>query len=542
MSDLRCARGWLAVLLALTLSRSVTATDRKGPPEELPAPKKVPIPESFPPPESILDPKVSPIDLASVLQLAGVQNPEIMLAREHVVEAVAEQQLAAAQCLPTINLGTNFDSHRGTLQRSTGEILKVHRDAMYVGLGANAVGAGTVNIPGLVFNQNFSELLFRNLVSKQVVLQREFTSAAVHNDVLLRVAVGYVELLRAEGRRAIAVQNREEALELARTIATLAEEGQQRPADAARAATELEQRNTDFLRAEGEVLIASARLAQLLDLDPSVRLHAADGWVVPAPVVPDPIPLTELIAIALVQRPELKERQAAIQAALLYLQGAKLLPFSPNVLLGYSAGDFGGGSDLVANGIRQADGTILQQPRFDSFAGRQDVDAVVYWTLRNLGVGNVALVRLAQSNARSEHWREVIVLDRVRTEVAAAYARTHARFAQIVTSERAVQSSLKAFQADFVRARNLVGLAIEVTNSMNLLARSRYAYLDAICDYNRAQFELYVALGKPPAKVLARPMPPIVEATLEKGKTPAPKGDMLPPEPVIGRPGRDGVP
>src|SRR5205814_2290789 len=104
-----------------------------------------------------------------------------------------------------------------------------------------------------------------------------------------------------------------------------------------------------------------------------------------------------LLAIALTQRPELKERQAAIRAALLQLQGARVLPFSPNVILGYSAGTFGGGSNVATE--------TLGQPRFDSFAGRQDLDAVVYWSLRNLGVGNLALIRLEQSNVRSSNLR-----------------------------------------------------------------------------------------------------------------------------------------
>ena len=99
------------------------------------------------------------------------------------------------------------------------------------------------------------------------------------------------------------------------------------------------------------------------------------------------------------------------------------------------------------------------------------------------------------------------MLDRVRAEVATAYARTHARFAQIETGERAVQTGAKAFQEDLVRTKNQEGLPIEVLDSLRLLARSRYAYLDAIVDYNRAQFELYVALGQPPAKFLARPVP-----------------------------------
>src|SRR5581483_6471118 len=108
---------------------------------------------------------------------------------------------------------------------------------------------------------------------------------------------------------------------------------------------------------------------------------------------------------------------------------------------------------------------------------------------------------------RGERLRAVEVLDRVRAEVAAAQARTFARFAQIETSERAVQSGRSAFEEDLLRTRNRKGLPIEVLDSLRLLGRSRYAYLDAIIDYNRAQFELYVALGQPPANCLARPIP-----------------------------------
>ena len=245
--------------------------------------------------------------------------------------------------------------------------------------------------------------------------------------------------------------------------------------------------------------IASARLAQLLRLDPSVRLYPTDGWVVPSPIVPDPIPLPELLAIALMQRPELKARQAAVRAAFLELQAAKVLPFSPNYIVGYSTGTFGGGSNLVA----QSTGAS----RMGSFDNRQDFDAVLYWSVRNLGVGNLALVKLARSNLRQDELRGLEMLDRVRTDVATASARVHARYAQIDTNEQAVGSSRKAFEQDLLRARNLEGLPIELLDSLRLLERSRLAYLDAIIDYNRAQFELYVALGQPPSCLLSRPVP-----------------------------------
>lgn len=458
-------------------------------------------------PPSILAPGVNPIDLASALRLAGVQNPEILLARERVTAAVAERQLAAARLLPTINVGTNVDAHTGPLLRSDGIVQKVNRDSLYLGLGANAVGAGTVNVPGIVLSGNVSDAMFAVLVARQVVQQRAFGTDATQNEILLRVVTAYLELLRAEGRHATTLQAVAEAEEVARITANYAKAGQGRQPDADRAASELEQRRGDLLRTEGDVLTASARLCRLLSLNPSVRLQTTDGWVVPQAVVPDPIPLPELLAIAIAQRPELKERQAAIRAALLELHGAKALPFSPTVIVGYSAGTFGGGSNLAAQGIVQPGGDVLRQPRFGSFAGREDFDAIVFWSIRNLGVGNLALVRLAESNLRSTSLREVEVLDRIRSEVAAARARTLARYAQIETGERAVTTSQRAFQADLTRTRNREGLPIEVLDSLRLLARSRTTYLDAIIDYNLAQFELYVALGQPPAAYLARPIP-----------------------------------
>ena len=45
------------------------------------------------------------------------------------------------------------------------------------------------------------------------------------------------------------------------------------------------------------------------------------------------------------------------------------------------------------------------------------------------------------------------MLNRVRDEVAEAYARTHARYAQIETNEAAVQSGLLSFTQDLDRIR-----------------------------------------------------------------------------------------
>ena len=148
---------------------------------------------------TLLDDQFTPIDLPSAVRLAGVQNPDLFLARQRVVEAAALRQLAAAQLLPSLNLGTNFDAHSGPLQQSNGNILNVSRSALYAGAGANAVAAGTVNIPGVVWNLNVSNSIYGILVARQVVNQRQFANLQTNNDILQEVAVAYYELLRAEG-------------------------------------------------------------------------------------------------------------------------------------------------------------------------------------------------------------------------------------------------------------------------------------------------------------------------------------------------------
>ena len=382
-------------------------------------------------PPTLLDPNTRPIDLNTALRLAGVQNPQLMIARQRVVEAAALRQLAAAQFLPS-------HQSRDELRLAHGELAAVQRQhPVGQSLGGlrrrrrvrDRVGHGQHS--RCLFSQgNVAVVVYGYLTSRQVVAQREFATLAIRNQTFLQTTLAYSELLRSEGRRAVALQVRDEARRVAELTAAYANAGQGRQADAHRALTELETRENDVLAAEGEILVSSARLCYVLNLDPSIRLHPTDAFIVPHPIVPDPTSVSELIALGLLQRPELSERRAAIVEALLALEGAKVLPFSPTILIGYSSGGFGGGSNLV-------------RPVFGGFGGRSDFDAMAYWTLQNLGVGNLSMINLAKARLGVTRYQEIAVLDQVRAEVAEAYAKTHARYARIEISERAVRECHK---------------------------------------------------------------------------------------------------
>jgi outer membrane protein TolC len=356
---------------------------------------------------------------------------------------------------------------------------------------------------------NVSDALFNALTARQEVEIRRAASRAVENEMFRRVAIAYTDLLRAEGQLAISERVLEEAREVERLSEAFAKAGAGREADFQRARTERNEREAELIAAKGQVLLVSNRLTELLTLPPTMRLRALDDQVVPAAVVPDPIPLPELIAIAALNRPELQERRSAIRQAMLSLDGAKLLPFSPTIFVGLSYGGEAGGSNLVAENPKQPGASPFAEnaPRFDNAKERLDFDAVVYWALENLAVGNKARIQLARARLGTRQLEFLEQLNRVRAEVANAYARTHARFAQIGAGEQAVRDATDTFVADAGAVRGGIGRPIELLESLRLLARSRFTYLNAIVGYNQAQLDLYVALGQPPADTLARTVP-----------------------------------
>ncbi len=449
-----------------------------------------PAPSILPGPEAI-----NAIDLACVLRLSGVNNPDLLLARQRVAQAAALRFLALSFVLPNFNTGVNYDDHNGPLQQSSGNILTVNRQALYLGLGAGAIAAGTVGIPGLQYTINFADGIFGFLTARYNLRARQADNIAVRNQTFLRVARAYMRLVRAESFRNIAIKNQQEAYRIAYLTGVHAQRGTGRAADANRAASELAMRNEIILEAEREMLVASANLAALLNIPPSVQLHPVDGWVVPTEIVPNKLPLHDLIFIATQQRPELAARRNDILAAVQQLRRQIFLPLSPMILAGYSTGTFGGGSNLVAypGGFQG-----FQGPYFGNFGPRQDVDVIAFWTAQNMGVGNLGRIRVARAERNIAELEFLRELNRVRDEVAVAYARMHASYAQIDIAYQAVVAARKSYDQDLERIVQTRGLPIELLNSFHLLADGRIQYLDAVINYDIAQFALYVALGQPP--------------------------------------------
>lgn len=221
------------------------------------------------------------IDLGAALRLAGVDNPTINLAAEQIREALALQLQARVLLLPNLNAGFNYHENNGPVQASSGQIINVNDQALYAGFGAGAVGATSVAYPGVWLFANLGNAIFEPLAARQNVIATRFNSAAVNNNVLRDVAAAYLRLVGSEARLTELKRSDQEGSAMVKLTTDFAEVGLIRDADARRTRSFNNLVERQRIAAAGEVDIAAAQLCRLLNLDPSLRLRAANSTIEP---------------------------------------------------------------------------------------------------------------------------------------------------------------------------------------------------------------------------------------------------------------------
>ncbi len=424
---------------------------------------------------------VRDVTMANILASVAGRNPEVGFANQRYAEAYAKLIAARALWLPSINAGLGWNNHAGPLQASNGSVSEASRSSLTSGLGVQTIGAGSPVVPGLFANFHSAEAIFQPRIANQAAAARDAAVRTTINDLLLETALAYLELLRAHQSRAIAIDIRDHAEQLATATADFARSGAGNEADADRAATEFSIRQNEVVQADEDIQVASARVVELLNDDPRFVLAPLEPAIAPVELVPLETPLQELLPTGLRRRPELAEARHLVGEAVQRMKMEKFSPWLPNVLMGTSYAAFGGG----------------EGSQIDNTAGRFDLDAITYWQVRGLGVGEYAARREAQSQYDQNRMQQIRVMNRVSREIVEAHAQVLARHRQIAIAEQAVQRATHSFERNWLRVRDLEGLPIETLQSIQALDQARREYLRALIDYNAAQFQLQRALGWP---------------------------------------------
>jgi len=441
--------------------------------------------------------EIHPIDLPAALRLAGARDLDVAIARARVRAAAADVTHARALWLPSIFIGPNWIRHDGQVQIVEGPVRTVSKSSLF--LGATAAGGSSVSGPvpaggpaqvtGLTTVLRISDAIFLPLAAQQVVDARHARVRAASNDALLGVAESYLELQRAAGRLAIAREAAEHANTLARITGSFAAAGAGLEGDHRRSLTERDRRLADVEVALGGLEVASAEVVRRTRLDPRLVVAPVEPAELPLEIVTDELPLDDLVALGLRNRPELAESRALVEETLIRLKQARLRPFIPSLAFRYSGGGFGGGENSF----------------FGDFGSRSDADANLYWETANLGFTDSAVRGKREAERRAADLEFCKVQDIVAAEVVRAEKARLAAKRQKQRVEAALPEAVRSLELNFTTIREAAGLPvpatrpIEVLQPIQALAEVRGEYLDAVIDYNLAQFRLYHAVGRAPA-------------------------------------------
>ena len=426
-----------------------------------------------------------PIGLETALQLTAGQNPQVAYARERIQEAFAQLDRTKVLWLPSVRAGVTYDKHDGSAQQVDGSVTNVSRSSLFSGFGGVLPGAATPAIPGLFANFHIADAIFQPRIAQLTAAARKSAAMATTNDALLNAALAHLELLRAGQDLAIAREASRNTQDLVDLTDVYAKTGKGTEADHDRALAESAVRKDDVETNVEAVHVASARLAQQLNLDPRLLLEPQEPTVVAINLVAAETPVAELVACGLTNRPEVAENRQLVAEAVERLKREEFAPLIPSVLLGIGYGGFGGGTGGNLTNFNNS---------FDSVAG-------AFWEVRNLGFGERAIRAEARSRIQQAQWKEVSALDQVAREVVEAHVQVQARKAKVPIAEEGLQAATASYARNVERIKNVQGLPIEVLQSIQALTAARRQYLRAVISYNEAQFRLHRALGWPVAEL-----------------------------------------
>jgi outer membrane protein TolC len=507
----------LAVVAMLSLSRMAVAASppyrpstspappapratREGSREEVPAPQ----PASFPTAPRgfleapVLDPNADapgvpsvapattdrplPINLATALHLSNVRPLAIAFAQNGVEAAAARLDRANVLWLPNFNTGVEYYRHDGADQTTQGDVITVSKSYLAAGAGAT-------------LRFELSDAVFQPLAARQQLAAQQYELQAARNDSLATVATVYFDVQEARGRLAGNIDAKTKAEDLAKRVEVLAR-GLVPEIEVDRARALLLDLEQEIAASHAAWQTNSARLTRVLRLNPGTVVVPLEPPQLQVTLISPGQIVDDLIPIGLKNRPELASQRALVSATLELLRQERLRPLIPSLVLQGRSGPGGAFNGAVFEGSRN-DNSYQGGGRFDGEVG-------VVWTLANLGAGNRALVRERAAQEQRAMLDLFNIQDRIAEEVVQAHAQIEATAVQVVKAETGLQEAqisfagtLKGISEPRGPGQPLVNRPQEAVAALQQLNRAYNNYFASINAFNRAQFQLYRAVGYP---------------------------------------------
>ena len=408
-----------------------------------------------------------PIDLVTVLRLAGAESLDVKLAEARVSEARATADSATWALFPTISPGVTYRKHSGQLQDIVGQVLDVNKESL-------AAGA-TLGV-----SLELGEAVYRRLAAKQTALAAEHQLEAQRRQTVLAATTAYFDLTRSHHAVTLLEDSvrtsKEYRGQLAKGVgAGVTFKGDELRAAAAVSRLELRLRQALELR-RGD----AARLAQILRLKITESLVPADDRPLPLTFAANDRKLDEHVRVAMAKRPELQAAGALQQAAAHQDDAATYAPLYPTL-----------GAQVFAGGLGGSQGSVRRD--FDTSA---DTFVTLSWKIGAGGLFDSSRQDGAKARLRLSEIGEARVRDDITRQVVEAHAGAHYLGQQLKIAEEAIKNAEAGYKLSLERKDFAVGVVLETLQSQQDLIQARMDYAQIVGDWNKAQYRLKIVTGE----------------------------------------------
>jgi outer membrane protein TolC len=431
-----------------------------------------------------------PINLATALRLSDARPLVVAAAQASVWVAEADLTRAKVLWVPTLNFAVDYIRHDGGGP-------DFNKGVMTTPASVNFFYGGA----GLTQYVNLTDAIFQPLVARQVLNSRQWDVQTSKNDVLLQAANAYFSVHQARGTYAGNLYTVGRGRDLVQRIDQLSRELIPRyEVDRVRnVVADLEQRAATSRQ---EWRVESANLTQVLRLDPRAVVEPLEHDHAQVTLIDPGRGLDDLMPIALTNRPELASQKALLEAAGTAIRREKSRPLLPSVILG----GFQSPGQVIQGGVF----VLGPNSSLNQTVGRADVSLQLIWQLENMGIGNMARIK----TQRGKESQALVDLrktqDRVVADVYKALARVQAAAPRVLQADRALRTAIITFNGHFEgmgqtrRLGNVLVLAFRPQEAVYSLVQMNVSfneYFTTVAEYNKAQFELFHALGYPAREV-----------------------------------------
>ncbi|HVP10489.1 MAG TPA: TolC family protein [Phycisphaerae bacterium] len=452
-----------------------------------------------------------PIDLPATARVALANNLDIQLARQQVKAQRGRLESTVGAVFPVVGPNTSFEHLDGTTRHANGALFGANFNTFRA-----TAAAELITNPGRVVYD--------------IIAARKTLSASKHQEryvilETLRLAANqYYDLALAQADVAAARQAVVEAEELLRINQLRLDTGMGIPADVVMAKAQVSERQEQFIASIDDFYRASVALAVTLRLDAAVTLiPKADQFSAVTLVRPD-LPLDDLLALAVMYRPDLDRVRALAEAAAAQTGATWWGDLGPEFQVGYEYGGVTGHSNhtipgkgipppLVVNPFSTT-GTFSTVPLVNGaivegisegsqnlapsrnqtfgFSGEEHFTAGAgsKWSLSAIGD-----LKTANAEERSAVLSAELRLEQVKGQVVSILQESRTQLELITASQQEVAFATEALRLSQVNLQAGTMITLDVLHAEDAVARARVHYASAVARYNQAQVNLLASIG-----------------------------------------------